>query len=201
MDAGILYFAQNNHLDSMKSWHFKHRSLYCVAPVTNGATPGTQSYDFWAVGEDCCSTTTSDFRCGPDWGSLTARAGIRVLDADELQNYRLAVQQAETLYGVVATHPIFFRWSKDPLHEVNSWNEKAFKSYVYMVALAFVVSLLVVVLATCKFAWIGRASSAYAMDFYSDPDWKTQGMGRASPAAAGPQSYAAVGGDTRGFSA
>mmetsp|Transcript_527 Transcript_527/g.1766 ORF Transcript_527/g.1766 Transcript_527/m.1766 type:complete len:269 (+) Transcript_527:1-807(+) len=179
MDAGIVYFANGNHLDSKRSWHFKDRTLYCVAPITmRGAAPETQSYDFWAVGEDCCSTSASDFRCGQDWGSLNARAGIRVLDADDVVNYRLAVQQAETLYGIVAAHPIFFTWSKDPLYEVESWNEHAIKNFVYMVTLAFVVSLSAMILATCRFAWIGRAASAYAMDFYGDPDWRSAGMGR-----------------------
>lgn len=179
MDAGILYFAHNNRLDTTRSWHFKHRTLYCVAPVvTNGSSPLTHSYDFWAVGEGCCATTSSDFRCGHDWGSATTRSGIRVLDNDALANYRLAVKQAETLYGIVATHPIFFTWSEDPLAEVNGWYTQAYHNYIFVVVLTFVVSLFFVILATCKYAWIGRAASAYAMDFYSDPDWKSANMAR-----------------------
>jgi len=190
MDAGILYFANNNRLDIARSWHFKHRDLYCVAPVmTNGTRPLTHSYDFWAVGKGCCSTASADFRCGPDWNSVTTHSGLRVLDSDALANYRLAVKQAETLYGIVATHPIFFTWSEDPLTEVNSWNMKAYHNYIFMVVFTFVVSLAFVIFATCKYAWIGRAASAYAMDFYSDPDWKTANMAR--PAAFATRSYSA----------
>lgn len=190
MDAGIIYFAHNNALDFKKSWHFKQRTLYCVAPVVaNGSAPLTRSYEFWAVGKDCCSITSSDFRCGA-WASKEARSGIRILDRDELMFYRLAVQQAETLYGIVATHPIFVTWSQDPLAEVNSWNAKAFKSYIFMVALAFVVSLCSLAAATCKFAWIGRAGSVYGMDFYNDPDWKLAGQSK--PSEGRTRSYSAV---------
>jgi len=180
MDAGIAYFAEGNYLDQMKSWHFKHRTLYCVAPIVQGGdnpTPLSHSYDFWVVGQDCCSTTSSDFRCG-QWRNPRARSGIRVLDSHELMNYRLAVQQAETLYGIVSTHPIFFTWMEDPLAEVESWNVQAFKNYVFLVCLAFCICLTCLALATCKFAWIGRASSHFDMDFYNDPGWRKAGEPR-----------------------
>lgn len=177
MDAGIIYFAANNKLDHAKSWHFKQGTVYCVAPVTsNLEAPKTQSYDFWAVGKDCCSTSTSDWRCGPDWASTTTRSGIRVLDDFDLQNYRLAVQQAEALYGVVSAHPIFFEWHQSPLAEVNSWRAQAFTNYVFFIAAAFCVSFVSVTMVTCKFAWLGRAASAYSADFYDDPDYKTAHM-------------------------
>mmetsp|Transcript_82736 Transcript_82736/g.210483 ORF Transcript_82736/g.210483 Transcript_82736/m.210483 type:complete len:343 (-) Transcript_82736:72-1100(-) len=190
MDAGIIYFAANNKLDFMKSWHFKQGTVYCVAPVTtNGTVPLTESYDFWAVGQDCCSTSTSDFRCGPDWSSVKTRSGIRVLDAEALTNYRLAVQQAEALYGIVSAHPIFFTWSQNPLAEVNSWRLQAFTNYVFFVVAAFCVFLVGVMVATCKYACLGRAASAYATDFYSDPDYKTAHMGQPALQAHGTRAY------------
>merc|ERR550537_460911 len=61
------------HLDFNHVWHFRHGSTYCVVPII-GATkasddgqyrPSTGSYDFWAVGKDCCAIAgTTDFRCG-----------------------------------------------------------------------------------------------------------------------------------------
>merc|ERR1712226_1286683 len=101
---------------------------YCVAPIVqkNLSMPVTHSYDFWVVGEDCCSTTSSDFRCG-QWRNPAARSGIRVLDTHDSMYYRLAVQQAETLYGIVSTHPIFFTWVEDPQAEVSSLHLQAFK--------------------------------------------------------------------------
>merc|ERR1719291_375900 len=130
----------------MKSWHFQHRTTYCVAPivsvspVSNSSLPETQSYDFWAVGKDCCSLSSSDFRCGA-WGKTNTRSGIRIVSDKDAPYYRLAVQQAETLYGVMASHPLFFEWSDRPQAEVNSWARKAFRNYLFFVGFAFVFSL------------------------------------------------------------
>lgn len=180
MDAGIAYFAHGNRLAPLKSWHFKHRTLYCVAPIVSNDTKAeTGTYDFWAVGEDCCAVEAPDFRCGA-WANPAARSGIRVLDSQDLMYYRLAVKQAETLYGIVATHPIFFTWVQDPVAEINSWSLQAYKNYVFLVALAFVASLICLVGVTAKFAWIGRASSAYGMDFKDDPEWSNANGARPS---------------------
>lgn len=163
MDAGIVYFADGNKIDAMRSWHFKQGAVYCVAPIIKGemgkGTPETGSFDFWAVGKDCCSVSSSDFRCGA-YNNPLARSGIRILDDKDRQFYRLAVEQAETLYGVMATHPVFFEWSQDPLAVVNSWNAKAFTTFVICVIAAFVLSLLGVAVASCKFAWLGRTAGA-----------------------------------------
>jgi len=177
MDAGILYFAAGNKIDGLKSWHFMHHTQYCVAPITGSEDPSTHAYDFWAVGTDCCSMSSSDFRCG-EWSNSAARSGIRVLDDPALPFYRLAVQQAETLYGIQAAHPIFIRWSQDPLAEVNSWNAKAFRNYLFMVCFSFVVALFLVVLASSKYAFIGRAESAYEADVLDDPSWRSEGHAR-----------------------
>lgn len=176
MDAGIFYFADGNHIDATRSWHFKHGELYCVAPIIgSNPVPDSQSFDFWAVGKDCCSVSSSDFRCG-SYANVKARAGIRILNDEELPFYRLAVEQSETLYSIMATHPIFFQWEEDPLAIVNSWNEKAFTKYLVSVAFAFVVALFCMSMATCKFSWLGRAQSVYQMDFYDDADWKKGGL-------------------------
>jgi len=175
MDSGIVYFADGNGLDPTRSWHFKHGTVYCVAPIVKGGgVPSTGTFDFWAVGKDCCSVSASDFRCGA-YNNPNARSGIRVLDESSRAYYRLAVEQAETLYGVMATHPVFFEWSQDPLETVNSWNEKAFTRYLVAVAFAFVVTLFGVAMASCKFAWIGRSSSIYGEEIYNDPDYNKGG--------------------------
>lgn len=162
MDVGIVYFAPGNGLDTHRSWHFHYKTLYCVAPIiTNGSAPMTQSYDFWAVGKDCCSYTASDFRCG-SWGSPGTRGGIRVMNDEDIAYYRLAVQQAQSLYDITANHPIFVEWHEDPLIEVESWNRKAFRMLFQVVAFAFVTSLFCVTLAVTGFAWLGRRR--YATD-------------------------------------
>mmetsp|Transcript_87373 Transcript_87373/g.187363 ORF Transcript_87373/g.187363 Transcript_87373/m.187363 type:complete len:352 (-) Transcript_87373:67-1122(-) len=176
MDAGVVYFARGSQLDVMKSWHFHHRTTYCVAPIvsSNSSLPETQSYDFWAVGKDCCSLGSSDFRCGA-WGETKARSGIRVISDEDMPYYRLAVQQAETLYGVMASHPLFFEWSDHPEAEVKSWARLAFRNYLFLVGFAFVVSLFCLSMATLGFSFIGRGRSAYEMNFNDDTAWRQGG--------------------------
>lgn len=178
MDAGVVYFAKGNELDRGRSWHFRHHKLYCVAPVVDSsqqsaageASTAIPSIDFWAVGTDCCSPSSSDFRCG-SWDSSKARSAIRVLDDSAIPYYRLAVQQAETLYGLVAAHPIFFEWAEDPLAKVNGWSSTVFRDYLFMVATALVVSLFAVSLTTCRFSMIARKGSRLERDYYYDQGW------------------------------
>ena len=57
-----------------------------VAPITlNGAS--LASYDFWAVGKNCCSDQMADFRCGAFKG-LGAKGGVRVTDDVDRDFYR-----------------------------------------------------------------------------------------------------------------
>jgi len=161
MDAGIFYFSEGTHVDGFRSWHFKHSTLYCVAPIVGvGGSPETQSYDFWAVGKDCCSMSSSDFRCG-DTANPNSRSAIRIFDDADIQNYRLAVEQAETLYNVMATHPIFFEWYTDPLQHVSNWNDTGYKWYLRSLAAFFVLCLVALVAAVSQFAYIGRRESVY----------------------------------------
>jgi hypothetical protein len=157
MDAGIVDFTRGNKLDGMKSWHFKHHTTYCVAPIVSNRTDGppTGSYDFWAVGKDCCSLTASDFRCGA-WGHPHSNKAIRALSDEDLPFYRLAVQQAETLYGVVAAHPVFFKWSVEPEIEVASWEHKGFMNFLFCICTALVASLLTLGCAVWRFSFLGR---------------------------------------------
>lgn len=180
VDAGIVYFAQSNQLDRNKSWHFSHRSLYCVAPIDNNWTRfvlQTKTYDFWAVGKDCCSMISSNFQCDASEIS-SARSAIRIFDDDDsIPYYRLAVQQTEALYNIVAAHPIFFKWSKDALAEVEGWKLRAINNYLFMVLSSFVVSLLCLIIAAWNFAWFDhRVPNAYTL-LYDDATLQKCGYG------------------------
>lgn len=158
LDAGIVDFAQGNYLDGMRAWHFKHHTTYCVAPVVTNQTAGpvSGSYDFWALGKDCCSLTSSDFRCGA-WGHPHADRAIRVLADQDVPFYRLAVQQAETLYGLVAANPVFFKWSDDPEAEVATWFAQAMRNFTFDLTVAFMVSLFSLSCAAYRFSWMAPA--------------------------------------------
>jgi len=162
MDAGRVYFAHGNHVDPNKAWHFKHGTTYCVAPIVGGGLPNTGSYDFWAVGKDCCSISASDFRCG-DFTVPNARSGLRVLSMEERPYYRLAVQQAETAYGILASHPIFFEWTVDPLFELNEWNKKGLNNWLLACCVHFGFCIITACCAAYGFSWIGRGPKGSAM--------------------------------------
>lgn len=85
MDAGTVYFAEGSSIDVGKGWHFMSDQAwhgvhnYCVAPIVKGGAPMTGTYDFWAIGKDCCASSSSDFRCG-EFDNGMARSGLRLLD-------------------------------------------------------------------------------------------------------------------------
>jgi hypothetical protein len=160
LDAGIVYFAEGSKIDRHRAWHFKQGTLYCVAPVVSNRTehPATSTFDFWVVGKDCCNVGASDFFCGA-WHAHGAHSAIRALDEESLKYYTLAVEQAKSLYGIAATHPIFLEWSSDPIREVNGWLNEAFRRYLFACACFFLCSLTTLVIAISCFACMGRAKT------------------------------------------
>merc|ERR1719401_1001055 len=122
------------------------------------------TYDFWAVGINCCSGHASDFACG-EVSNINAHSGLRLMREDQRAYFRLAVQQAEATYNINANHPIFFYWMQDPLIEINSYQDDA-NAYLLIGLIGFfVIQLLLVALAVFCF------SSKRLMDFFFSLPW------------------------------
>jgi len=155
LDAGRVYFASTAKIDTSQSWHFKDGTLYCVAPIVSSAGMQTKTLDFWAVGMDCCSDSASDFRCG-EFTNQNARSGLRLLDESKLKMYRLAVEQATQLYQIHSTNPLFFEWTQDPLEDVQKFQIAGWAYFQLAAIVSLVISVFVVMLATLRFAYIGR---------------------------------------------
>jgi len=153
MDAGVVTFASGTYLDIKKSMGFKSNGLYCVAPIAYGnATLPT--YDFWAVGKDCCSGYMPDFHC-QGFNDPHARGGLRLMSGDDRPYYRLAVQQAEATYNIRSVHPLFFQWVADPVSTSESWMGASTRDYVMGVVAFFLLQLFFVVVAAIAFSKLG----------------------------------------------
>jgi hypothetical protein len=160
-DAGRIYFAEGSRLDLNMSMTFKNLDLFCVAPITKGDKP-LRSYDYWAVGTNCCSAngrqgghSTSKFACG-EFANPHAKAGLRLMRDDQRAFYRLAVQQAETSYGIRSEHPIFLEWMQDPTSLVLSWHEHAYRWHEMSILGYFVFNAFCVTCMVVFFSKLGR---------------------------------------------
>ncbi|CAJ1386797.1 unnamed protein product [Effrenium voratum] len=154
MSSGRAFFGKTSVLDIRRSMAFKNIETYCVAPISSGAFGAVlplENYDFWAVGLNCCSLNTADFRCG-EYDNPNAHSGLRVLDDEQRSFFRLAVEQAEAAYSLKAKHPVFFYWVQDATAEMDSFRNDGYKYYLIGVLSHFAWQMLCVLLAVAAFS-------------------------------------------------
>jgi len=153
MDAGRVYFADGAGLDMKKATSFKNTDLYCVAPIVSGDEK-LSHYDFWAVGMNCCSGVSPDFRCG-QFNNPKARSGLRLVWDNERPFYRLAVQMAAAQFNLNAPHPLFFQWIQDPVAELDDYLQAGWRFYLLGVSCHFAMNLFATLSAMVIFSKIG----------------------------------------------
>lgn len=153
MDAGRVTFTDTSGIDMRKSMGFKNIDTYCVAPIVSGEDQ-LASYDFWAVGVNCCSSASAEFQCG-EFNNPNAHAGLRLMREDQRPFFRLAVQQAEAAYNIRSAHPIFLTWMQDPVAEVDGWRSQGFKYFALGVMGHFGLNLFFVACAIVGFSKLG----------------------------------------------
>jgi len=154
MDGGRMFFTDGTRLDFEKSMSFRNYDQYCVVPIVHGAAK-LSSYDFWAVGLNCCKGVAAEFRCG-EFNNPKARSGLRLMRDTQRPFFRLAVQQAEAAYGISAQHPLFFYWMEDPTAEVKSYRDDGYKQFVVGIFTHFCFNLLCVVIAVAIFSKMNK---------------------------------------------
>lgn len=121
LDAGVMEFEKGTYVDVEAGFGFKNGDTYCVAPIVSplAKVHGFQNFDFWAVGVNCCSAHQPQFACG-EYNNPKASKGLRLLN-DDLRNYfRLAVEGACAANSITAKYPIFFYWMENPEQEVDA---------------------------------------------------------------------------------
>lgn len=133
MDAGMIQFTQGSTLWLEKAVGFKNEDIYCVVPIRAASNVTQLTYDFWAVGLNCCSAHRPDFACG-EFANPKARWGLRFMDDKYLNSQRnmflLAVKEAEAAYNLNVSHPVFLYWLEDPLAEVDAHEEHGYRTFV-----------------------------------------------------------------------
>jgi hypothetical protein len=154
LDAGIVQFAQGTQLNISQSMGFKNYKMYCVAPIVYGSA-AMKTYDFWAVGTDCCSGAQPDFHCS-NFNNPSANGGFRLMSSEDRPYYRLAVQQAEATYNITASHPLFLTWTTNPSEKVKATYNDAQKQFVSWMMSYLVFQLFVVLVATVVFSKLGH---------------------------------------------
>merc|ERR550537_1354680 len=143
MDMGSVSFSKEAKIDFQKALGFRNDdTTFCVAPISNGQED-MPYYDFWAVGTNCCSGRTSDFRCGA-YRNPKAHSGIRLLNSDQRQNFHLAVEQAQATFGIRSVHPLFFEWVDDPEEEASKRRGRGYQFFISGVMVHFGLNLVFV---------------------------------------------------------
>jgi len=124
MDFGILGFVESASVARNLSMAFKNGDTYCAAPLrVNASVP--ESYDFWAVGINCCSSQ-HDYNCG----EFKAHSGLRVARESLRSFYQLTVQQAAATYDIPVNNPIYFEMVTDPADRINGRQDEALKNFL-----------------------------------------------------------------------
>lgn len=126
-DAGRAMF-QDAGLKLEWSSGFVNDDVYCVAPIVSRSIKNS-SYDFWAVGMNCCSGDRPDFHCGMELDPHV-HAGVRLLDSTREPFFRLAVQQVESRQGIKSANPMFFEWVQDPIKGLQEQADFGLQCYV-----------------------------------------------------------------------
>lgn len=154
LDAGRIMFTPTSVPDVSKSSSFKSVDEYCVAPITSSAEP-LASYDFWAVGRNCCSSSQLDFHCG-HYTNSRAHAGVRLMDNSQWEYFRLAVRQAEAEHKITARTPLFFEWVEDPIGEMKFLQDTGLKYYIFGALMFFALQFFLVVVSAIGFAQVAK---------------------------------------------
>jgi len=161
MDSGRVIFSSSSYVDRSRAMGFKTIDTFCVAPITSmppGNATKMETYDFWAVGKNCClgSDTavaggTSDYKCD-DYNNPRAHGGLRLMADTDRPFYRLAVQQAEAAYGIKADHPLFYTWTSDPIAELDELLFRGDRRFIFSACAAVIVQLFLVATTAIAFS-------------------------------------------------
>jgi len=153
LDAGVIEFTHNTDVSEDLNMGYKAGDLFCVAPIVtravNSSAPAT--YDYWAVGMNCCDPFKAKiFQCG-DVLEDQARGGLRLMDTSDISSFRKAIQMAEQEYHIKAgNNPLLLFWEGDAIKEIELAYATGWKAF-WQNSIAFVGLAAAVMLAYALF--------------------------------------------------
>lgn len=165
MDAGRMQFVKNATLDLRRAYAFQNMDTYCVAPISMfsdamGSPLPLNSYDFWAVGINCCAGNAKevvDFKCGAvSSDNSKFHEGLRIVDDEKRPFYRLAVQQAEAAYALKAIHPLFVEWTDDAVGGAEHYKAMAYGNFAIAMCVSFIIQVCLVLATTLGLSKTGH---------------------------------------------
>jgi len=151
LDAGRIVFATDAYMSQALSYGVENGAMYCVTPITAGRAP-LASYDFWAVGKDCCSAGQGAevaFNCSIPRLGLPL-AGMRLLDEGDTESFRLALKKLEMSRGIRADHPLFFVLTEDPIAELSQRQDRGLRFFIVSTLFHFAFQLFLVALVAVR---------------------------------------------------
>lgn len=151
MDAGQVHFSDKTRLAAEMGMSFTDWDIFCVAPIVDSSIDSQATYDFWAVGINCCRSAEPSFECG-EFNNPGARSGLRQLQEDRRYYYNLAVEQAEAAYNIRALNPTFYYWVQDPEEMIVTFFSEGFKSWLLGNMGHFCINFMVVLVCAIHFA-------------------------------------------------
>lgn len=177
-DAGLVDFSLGVNIDRSKGGCFVQTDhTYCVAPILYsgelfsglGNAPTFGSYDYFAVGIDCCTCPNQDFRCG-SWKNPLAQGGIRSVDYKSRPSYRLAVDNWAASYMKESRNPLFFEWVQDPEFHWNFWRVEANHTAILSCVAPIPILFLLAVISAHILRVLIESSKASPFDVPRPPD-------------------------------
>lgn len=145
-DAGRVYFTPDAYLDRTQAGCYVKGKTYCIAPIViNGnihsKVPQTGSYDYFAVGTDCCSCPDRDYKCG-EYNNPLAAGGIRYVNDEDRVFFNLAVDAWKSTYSVASVNPMFFEWTANPRMKQRATRDTGLACYILSVVLGLVATIM-----------------------------------------------------------
>jgi TM2 domain-containing membrane protein YozV len=158
LDIGSVVFVPTSAVGVSQFVGFKNGDVYCVAPIINNATSTSKtastpvSYDYWAIGLNCCSG--GSFKCG-EYNNPKAHSGMRLMKEEQRAFYQLAVQEAVATYSLTVNTPMFFYWIQDATAALNIIEAQGTSDWMMSMLSYTVTQLFFTVSAAILSMWFG----------------------------------------------